>query len=59
MTPTPMRRQSFADNLKSADCNLVKNYSRIGPAAINAALACRPRKEEEERRPLYEAREES
>jgi hypothetical protein len=59
MTPTPVRRQTLSDNRQPADCNLVKNYHRVGPAAINAALACRPRKQEQERRPLYEPREES
>jgi len=44
---------------RPSESNLVGKYNRIGLAAVNAALACRPKKQEEERRPLYETREES
>lgn len=56
-----LKRQSSSNPRRApeSNLNLVDHYNRIGLAAVNAALACQPKKQEEERRPLYETREES
>lgn len=40
-----------------AEPELVREYRQVGPAAINAALLCRPKKKEEPKR-SYEPHEE-
>ncbi len=38
---------------------LVREYRQVGPAAINAALQCRPKAKKDEPKRSYEPRDES
>jgi|GEM_PF-3291261 hypothetical protein len=51
-TQSPARQER-----ERAEPELVREYRRVGPAAINAALLCRPKKKEEPKR-SYEPHEE-
>ncbi len=44
---------------KPAEAELVREYRQVGPAAINAALLCKPKAKKEEPKRLYEPREET
>lgn len=51
------RKQQADTQERPEKTNLVKEYRKVGPAAINAALLCKPKKEEPKR--SYEPREET
>ncbi|WP_159593686.1 hypothetical protein [Chelativorans xinjiangense] len=60
---TDKARQEKADTVEQIPAKkkqLVDQYRKVGPAAINAALLCKgkPKKKDEPKR-LYEAREEA
>jgi len=44
---------------EAAKAELVREYRQVGPAAINAALLCKPKAKKEEPKRSYEPREES
>ena len=52
-------RAQQPDERETAKPELVRKYRKVGPAAINAALLCKPKAKKEEPKPSYEPREES
>jgi len=43
---------------EASKAELVREYRQVGPAAINAALLCKPKAKKEEPKRSYEPREE-
>jgi len=50
-------RAQKSEEEEAAKPELVRKYRRVGPAAINAALLCKPKQKKEEPKPSYEPRE--
>ena len=43
---------------RAEKAELIQEYRQVGPAAINAALLCKPKTKQDEPKRLYEPREE-
>jgi len=59
MSTHEVQRQPAVQAPQPPKSDLITNYHRIGISAVNAALACRPKRQEEEQHCLKEPREES
>ncbi|GGA80252.1 hypothetical protein GCM10011385_38130 [Nitratireductor aestuarii] len=59
MSTHQVQRQPAVQAPQPPKSDLITNYHRIGISAVNAALACRPKKQAEEQQSLQEPREES
>ncbi len=57
MVPENTRQDQAKAEQKPEKPRLVEEYRAVGPAAINAALQCKPRKKQEPKR-VFEPREE-
>jgi len=51
-------RAQQPEGKEAAKTELVRKYRKVGPAAINAALLCKPKAKKEEPKRSYEPREE-
>jgi len=59
MSTHELQTQPVARVPRAPKSDLITNYHGIGIQAVNAALACRPKKQAEEQHGLQEPREES